>query len=120
MNTNHQKNHLITSWLLRIGLAVVFIYAAVASLQHPLEWIGFLPTFIRNVLPGTSVIKVFAVYEAALAGWLLSGKYARFAGLLSAATLTGIVIANPTQLITTFRDIGLVFMALALFFAENS
>ena len=111
-------NQDMASLLLRIGLAAVFLYAAVSSLQHPVEWIGFLPAFMRDAVPGAALIKIFAVYELALAAWLLSGRRARYAGLLSAATLAGIVVANPGQLIVTFRDIGLVFMALALFFTE--
>jgi hypothetical protein len=33
------------SLLLRIGLAFVFIYAAIASLETPKEWLGFIPQF---------------------------------------------------------------------------
>ena len=106
----------LTSWLLRIGLAFVFVYAGVASLQHPVEWIGYLPAFMTKIIATTTLIKFFAVYELALAVWLLSGKYLRYAGLLTALTLLGIVATNPTQLIITFRDVGLACMALALVF----
>lgn len=109
----------MASLMLRVGLAAVFLYAAVSSLQHPVEWIGFLPAFMRDIVPGATLIKIFAVYELALAAWLVSGRRVRYAGLVSAATLAGIVITNPGQLIVTFRDIGLVFMALALFFTEE-
>jgi hypothetical protein len=108
----------MVSLMLRIGLAAVFLYAAVSSLRHPVEWIGFLPAFMRDMVSGATLIKIFAVYELSLAVWLLSGKRAKYAGLLSAATLAGIVVTNPGQLIVTFRDIGLVFMALALFFTD--
>lgn len=108
-----------TSWLLRIGLAFVFLYAATSSLRHPVEWIGFLPTFLTKAIAGATLIKLFAVYELVLAGWLLSGRYVRYCSLLCALTLAGIVIANPSQLITTFRDVGLVFMALALYATEK-
>jgi uncharacterized membrane protein YphA (DoxX/SURF4 family) len=109
----------IASWLLRIGLAAVFLYAGISSLQHPLEWIGFLPTFMTKVVAATTPIKVFAIYELVLSIWLLSGKYLKYCALLCALTLTGIVVTNMSQLITTFRDVGLAFMALALFFVEK-
>lgn len=109
----------ITSWLLRIGLAIVFLYAAISSLQHPLEWVGFLPTFLTKEVAATTLIKFFAVYELILALWLLSGKFLKYCALLCALTLAGIVITNPSQLITTFRDIGLACMALALSFVEK-
>jgi uncharacterized membrane protein YphA (DoxX/SURF4 family) len=113
------RNPSVASWLLRIGLALVFLYAALSSLQHPLEWIGFLPVFLTNAITGTTSIKIFAVYELGLCVWLISGKFLQYCALLCAVTLAGIVVTNPSQLITTFRDIGLVFMALALFFAER-
>jgi uncharacterized membrane protein YphA (DoxX/SURF4 family) len=109
----------IASWLLRIGLATVFLYAGISSLQHPLEWVGFLPTFMTKAVAATTLIKVFAIYELGLAAWLISGKFLRYGALLCALTLAGIVVTNPSQLITTFRDIGLAFMALALFFVEK-
>jgi hypothetical protein len=84
-----------------------------------LEWVGFLPTFLTKAISGTTLIKIFAIYELILSAWLLSGKLLRYCALLCALTLAGIVITNPSQLITTFRDIGLAFMALSLFFIEK-
>ncbi len=109
----------IGAWLLRIGLAAVFLYAAISSLQHPLEWVGFLPLFIIHHVSSVNVLRVLAVYELVLVVWLLSGKYIAYCGLVCAVTLFGIVIVNPSQLITTFRDIGLGCMALALYFFEK-
>lgn len=108
-----------TAWLLKIGLAIVLLYAAISSLQHPFEWVGYLPAMLTKTISGTTLIKIFAVYELALAVWLLSGKYVRYAALLTALTLLGIVATNPSQLIITFRDIGLACMALALAFTRE-
>ena len=113
------SNTTIASWLLRIGLAVVFLYAAISSFQHPLEWVGFLPNFLAKAIAATTLIKVFAVYELLLVVWLMSGKLLKYSALLCAVTLAGIVVTNQSQLITTFRDIGLAFMAVALFFLEE-
>jgi uncharacterized membrane protein YphA (DoxX/SURF4 family) len=110
----------LASWLLRVGLTFVFLYAGVSSLQHPLEWIGFLPAFLTKAITATALLKIMAVYELTLAAWLISGKWLKYSALLCAITLVGIILANSSQLITTFRDIGLAFMALALFIAESS
>ena len=109
----------IASWLIRIGLALVFLYAGISSLQHPLEWVGFLPTFMTKVIAATMLIKFFALYELVLVLWLISGKWLHYCAILCALTLFGIVLTNPGQLITTFRDIGLAFMALALIFLDR-
>lgn len=104
----------LTSWLLRIGLAVVFLYAAVSGTLNPREWIGYLPSFAVEHLPAAQLLKFFSIYELALSVWLLSGFYVRYAALLAAVTLLGIVVTNFSLLAISFRDIGLLFAALAL------
>lgn len=101
--------------LLRVGLAFVFLYAAVASLLSPQDWIGYLPQAARNLIPAATLLKVISVYEIVLVLWLLSGKYLRYAAGLCALTLTGIVLSNLSIFVVTFRDIALIFAALALF-----
>ncbi|HSX31495.1 MAG TPA: DoxX family membrane protein [Candidatus Saccharimonadales bacterium] len=103
-------------WILRLGLAFVFGYAGVASLQHPAEWAGYLPTFVTSTGHALQLIKVLAVYELVLALWLVVGKGLRYAAGLGALTLLGIITANPHNLVITFRDVGLAAMAAALFF----
>jgi hypothetical protein len=115
----HMDGTQISSWILRLGLVAVFLYACVSSLQHPLIWAGFLPLFMTKAISATTLVKVFAAYELILVAWLLSGKFLAYAALACTLTLAGIVVTNPSQLITTFRDIGLACMALALFFIEK-
>lgn len=97
--------------ILRWGLAFVFFYAAVASLQNPEPWSRFL-------FGGFSVpflLTVFSVYELALAVWLFTGRMLLWSSLLSALTLASIVAANFGEFFITFRDVGLFMAALALF-----
>ena len=101
-------------WLLRIGLAVMFLYAAIGSFVAPNEWIGFLPPFVTSLFDAELLLKVFSVVEIALVAWLLSGVYTRYAALLAAAMLIGIAISNFSLFAISFRDIGLAFAALAL------
>jgi len=104
----------LTSLLLRLGLAIVFLYAAAGSLLQPQEWVGYLPPFLAKLSFADSLLKLFAIYEIVLALWLLSGRFVRYAGVLAALTFAGITLAQPSVFIVTFRDIGLLFMALAL------
>jgi len=100
--------------LLRIGLATVFIYAAISSFIAPKEWIGYLPSVLTEQLPAEAVLHVFSVCELLLAAWLVSGVYTRYAGLVCAAMLAGITVTNFDLFAISFRDIGLLFAALAL------
>jgi uncharacterized membrane protein YphA (DoxX/SURF4 family) len=99
---------------LRIGLATVLTYAAISSLINPNDWIGYVPIFIRDFIPATTVLAIFSVIQLGVAVWLLSGKHVRIAALVCAGMLAGIVVSNFSLLPISFRDIGLLFAALAL------
>lgn len=106
-------------WLLRIGLALVFVYAGEQSLAHPQEWIGYLPKFALDHFDAHLMLKGLAVSQLLLAGWLLIGKYLKLAAGASALMLLGVIFANfGPGLYVTFRDVGLLLMAVALIFAE--
>lgn len=118
LSSNLNKNNL-TSLLLRIGLAVVFIYASLSSFKNPQDWVGYLPHFAKEQLSATTLLHIFSVYEMILALWLLSGKFVKYAAASAAATLAGIVLFNFSLFAISFRDLGLIFAALALFFAKK-
>lgn len=100
--------------LLRVGLAIVFLYASISATKSPQDWIGYLPRFATSIVAGALLLKIFSALEFILALWLLSGKYVRYAGLAAALLLAGIILSNLTLLPISFRDIGLAFAALAL------
>ncbi len=105
---------------LRLGLATVLLYAAISSTLQPSDWIGYLPPLLTDRFDANILLKIFSVYELLLAAWLLSGVYVRYAALLCAATLAGIVTSNISLFAISFRDIGLMFAALALAFCAES
>ena len=98
--------------VLRLGLIAVFLYAAVASFVTPIDWIGYLPQ--TKMVPAPLLLKIFSAYELLLALWLLSGKYLRYAGALSALTMLGIIVADAKLFAITFRDVAIATGAVAL------
>lgn len=109
----------LVSFILRAGLAVVFFYAAIASFLDPLGWVGFIPLWIRNVIPGRLFLSVFSVYELILGLWLMSNKKIFYASILSALTMSGIIIFNPGALDILFRDVSILLSAIALAVLEK-
>ena len=107
-------NKYLISFFLRLGLASVFLYAAIASFLTPNNWIGFLPTWLKNIIPGIILLSIFSIYEIILSLWLLSGKKIYYASILSAITLFLIIITNITNLDILFRDIAIFFSAISL------
>ncbi len=119
LNTAMASHANFSPLLLRVGLAIVFLYAAISSTVQPSDWIGYLPSILTDHFSATVLLKVFSVYELLLAAWLLSGVYVRYGALLCAVTLGGIVASNFSLLPISFRDIGLMFAALALAFSDK-
>jgi len=105
--------------ILSLGSAFVFLYAGVSSLMNPQLWISYLPQFMGNFIALDVAIKFIAVYEIVLGLLLVSGKFRKIAAALSALTLTGIIVSSLNQFVITFRDVGLLLMAVALFFMSR-
>ena len=104
----------LTSLLLRLGLAGVFFYAAVAATLTPDNWIGYLPGFVASSAYGYTALHAFSAVQVVIALWLLSGKKPVWSGSVSALTMVAIVIQNITILDIVFRDVAIFFMAASL------
>lgn len=102
------------SFFLRAGLALVFLYAAIASFLNPGAWEAYIPSFIGAIVPLSLFLTLFSIYQVVLALWLLSGKYTFYAAILAAVTLLGIIVPNIGDLDVIFRDVAIFFGAVAL------
>ena len=105
-------------YLLNIGLAFVLLYAGINILLHPLDWIGYVPTWVTNFkVTREFMLQSHGIFEIILGLWLLSNWKVKWAGLIAALDIASIVLFTGTaQLLVTFRDVGLVFMGIYLFF----
>lgn len=104
----------LVSFFLRVGLAVVFLYAAISSLLNPLSWIGFFPSWLRAIIPNTILLFLFSSYEIILSLWLFSSWKIFYAAVLAILTLLGIITTNLGALDIIFRDVAILFMAVSL------
>ena len=108
------NKQILAVFFLRISLAVVFLYAAISSFIQPENWSGFIPTFMKAIIPASIFLIIFSIVEIALAAWLLSGKFTRAAAIISSILLFSIIVLNTHQLEIIFRDIAIFFAAIAL------
>ena len=113
------KNNKYASLVLRFGLAFVFVYAAISSFRRPDVWIGYIPSFTTHLLSAKASLDAAGVIQLILALALVIGKYVKYAALISGLLLAGIVVFNLSSLLITFRDVGLVCMAAALYFLSD-
>lgn len=107
------KNQVV-SFCLRIGLATVFLYAAISAFLDPDSWLGFFPSWLVSLMPASFLLYVYNIYQIILSLWLLSGKKIFYASVLSAITLGLIIIFNITILDIIFRDVAIFLSAVAL------
>ena len=99
---------------LRLGIASVFLYAAIASTLDPINWSGYLPPFVTIIAPMNVVLICFSLFEFILSIWILSGWKSLYAAFLAATTLLAIIGANWSDRDILFRDFAIFFAALAL------
>lgn len=100
--------------LLRIAIALAFLYPAISSLITPAAWIGYFPHFMLGVVPDAVLLAIWSLVEVILALWILSGKWIFLPSLIACVALLGIVLFNLPLLDIVFRDVALALVALYL------
>ncbi len=104
---------------LRLGLGLVFLYAGFSIIANPTAWIGYVPQFVENFYPRESALILHAIFDLLLGAGLLLGQFLPLVSIMAFLNLTSILIFSGIDDIT-FRDVGLAFAALALFFRSVS
>ena len=106
--------------LLRIGLAFSFLYAGLSALIEPTSWIGYFPQFVRHLITSqTLLMGGFSFVQLVIGGWILSGKNIFIPSVVATIMLLAIIVFNVSQMQIIFRDISILFMALALSIANQ-
>lgn len=100
--------------ILRIGLAITFIWIGVLILKAPEAWGGYLQPWAVSLLP-FSVKKALigtAIFDIVVGVLFLINRKAWLAGLLGTSHLAIVLITSGVTDITV-RDIGLMAATLA-------
>ena len=101
--------------LVRIGLALVFLWFGSQQLMNPQQWTSFIPSFITFI----SAIKMVVLngwFEVVLGVALLAGFHVRPVALLLGLHLLSIAFSVGLSPIGV-RDFGLSFATLSIFLA---
>ncbi|MFB6225517.1 MAG: DoxX family membrane protein [Candidatus Paceibacteria bacterium] len=113
MVQSKQNSYYIARWSLQLGLAFVLIYAGVDSIFDPASWKGYVPGFLSSDLREIT-LWISTVGELILAAWLLVGRNLRIPSILIAIFMALIIGFNLPLFKIVFRNVGLLFAALAL------
>ncbi len=102
--------------ILRVSLALVFLYFGIMQIRDPGAWSGFVPDrFHVSGISANNIVIFNGFMEIVLGTFLIVGLYVRFAALVMSLHLFGIALSigfSPLGI----RDFGLAFATLALFF----
>ncbi len=115
----HGPNPATASLIIRVGLALVFLYAGINAFIQPSAWISFIPEFSTRFIDPEISLDILSVFQIFLALWLLSGRYVKYSASLAISMLVGLMLFNLGTFLITFRDIGLIAAASALFYLDE-
>lgn len=106
-------------WILAGGLAFVFLYFGIDKFIHPLIWIGWIPKWMDGFAGASQEtwLRIVGVIEI-IAGAALVFPLRlvqRFAAALAGIQIIGVLTQTGWNDIAV-RDIGLLTMAVALWF----
>jgi uncharacterized membrane protein YphA (DoxX/SURF4 family) len=118
-HSRESYNPALASLVIRVGLATVFVYAAIDAFREPDAWISYIPSFGNKFIAAKTALDTISVFQIVLAAWLLTGRYLKYSAAITAALLIGIMVFNPHTFLITFRDIGLVAATVALVFLDE-
>ena len=101
--------------ILRVSMAVTFLWIAVLIVKSPIFWSGFLPPFVIDMLPVAPETFMYgvALFDAFLGVLFLVDWKVYWAGLLAALHMLGILLLSGIDDITV-RDIAIMGAGFAL------
>ena len=114
-------------WSLRLGLGLVYLYSGYNLLFYPAGWVwaipGWFSKIVSQVLPLESYLRMQGGVEIVMAlifiVWFAPRKLVLAAAAFSSLEFLFILLFAP-QFSITFRDIGLLGAAIALFLINLS
>lgn len=102
--------------ILQAGLGITFVLTGILILKDDDKWAHMVPDWFAKYVPSVRSFMIgTALFDLAVGIWLFSGYFTGLAASVAAIHLLGVLIATGRHTFhETYRDIGLLFMAVAL------
>ena len=114
MSLNDLRNY--SSFVLRIGISLVFLWFGINQVLFSKDWVGWLPSFALNMgIKDVTLILINGVFEIIFGLLLLIGLFTRFSSLILVIHLLGIIFSLGYNDVAV-RDFGLMIATLSIFF----
>lgn len=112
------KHRSWSTFILRIGIGVVFLWFGIDKFVHVSNWTGWVPQWMEAFIPMslTNFMYVQGVIESVVGLLLIIGYQMRLASTVAVITLLGIELAmvGTGQTEMMLRDAGLLAASLSL------
>ena len=107
-------------FIIRVGLASVFLWFGIDKIVHPIFWSSFIPEWVVNVLPFSvfTINYILSGVEIVLGLLLLLGLFTRKVAVVTALFMAGIILSVGYNDIAV-RDFAILTMAIALALAKE-
>jgi uncharacterized membrane protein YphA (DoxX/SURF4 family) len=107
-------------YILRLGLAVVFLYFGISQILDQSKWIYFVPdrflSFYISEILKSKIVFLNGIFDTVIALSLISGLFIRIFSFLGFIHLFSITVFSLGFEPSGIRDLGLSFAMLSLFF----
>ncbi len=102
--------------ILRVGIAITFLWIGVLILKNPVAWSGYIQGWVVNLLsvPPEQVMIMIAIQDLAIGAFLLIDMFTWFFAAAAVLHLATVLIVSGINDVT-IRDVGLLSASLALF-----
>ena len=113
----------IRDYLLRGGVAFVFLSFGLWEIINPQYWISFIPFFLTQIVDSSTLVIIHGGFLTAIGVWIASGKQLKAASITAGAMLLGIIVelfitAGFSDIFV--RDAAILVMIISLYFGDNS
>lgn len=109
----------VSARILRISLAITFVWVGSMILEHPEAWGGYLKPWAVDLLPASveATMRATGVADIAIGLLFLVPATAWIAGILGAAHM-GVILVTSGITDITVRDIAILGASLAVLFGS--
>ena len=110
------KLKLFAPAILRIGLALVFLWFGLNQIIKPADWVGYIPDWVANLSPFsvTTLVYLNGAFEIIFGTALFLGFFTRIAALLLFLHIADITLTVGLDAVGV-RDFGLTVATLVIF-----
>lgn len=115
MKFESDLRRLSPTFILRLGVGFVLVYAGINTLIYPEFWTQFVPGWMTAIMPIGTFLVVYSIFELILGFAILFGRLLATASMIAFWNMIFILVFYGVNHVS-FSGFGVALASLALFF----